>query len=83
MTPDDDPREKRDIGSGYPEEQQDGANPGARKHEGQEGGEDAPGTAGGDDNDDPAAATGNPGRCRVAPNAWRLNHLLHRVDHLG
>jgi hypothetical protein len=52
--------EGRDVGSGgYPEEQPDGANPGAEKHDGGEGGEAAPGTSGGQDSD-PAAATGNP-----------------------
>lgn len=59
-TPDhtEDPR-GRDIGSGYAEEQPGGANPGAVKHGGHEGGEAAPGTAG-DQDSDPAKATGNP-----------------------
>jgi hypothetical protein len=50
----------RDVGSGYPEEQPPGANPGAKKQERGGGGESAPGTAG-DRDSDPAAATGNPG----------------------
>ncbi len=51
----------RDIGSGYPEEQPDGANPGpANTGSGKEGSDEAPDTSGNQDSD-PAAATGNPG----------------------
>jgi hypothetical protein len=49
----------RDIGSGYPEEQPGGANPGPEKT-GSGSGEEKPAQSGNQDSD-PAAATGNPG----------------------
>jgi hypothetical protein len=49
----------RDIGSGYPEEQPGGANPGPAKS-GSSGSGDKPDTSGNQDSD-PGAATGNPG----------------------
>jgi len=54
-----DPGQGRDVGSGYPEEQPPGANPGAEKHGGGEGGQASPGTSG-DQDSGPGAATGNP-----------------------
>jgi hypothetical protein len=48
----------RDIGSGYPEEQPGGANPGPQKSD-SGGGAEKPATSG-DRDSDPAAATGNP-----------------------
>lgn len=51
----------RDVGAGYPEEQQGGANPGVeREQEGGEGGSDAPEAAREEDGG-PGQATGNPG----------------------
>jgi hypothetical protein len=51
----------RDIGSGgYPEEQPGGANPGPQKSGSGGGGEEKPAQSGNQDSD-PAAATGNPG----------------------
>ncbi len=49
----------RDIGAGYPEEQPDGANPGAPKR-GSGDHDEKPATKG-DPDSDPGAATGNPG----------------------
>ncbi|HWV86781.1 MAG TPA: hypothetical protein VNZ62_15130 [Capillimicrobium sp.] len=56
-----DPGRDRDVGSGYPEEQPPGAQPGTPNREGSgEGGRDAPDTDGGRDSD-PQTSTGNPG----------------------